>query len=562
MQQHVFAISQTCASSGIKHAIICPGSRSAPLVFAFTQAGITCHSVVDERSAGYMALGMAQQLREPVALICTSGTASLNFFPSIAEAFYQKIALLVLTADRPPELLNQQDGQMIMQKDVYGSHVLASYELPCYTHGKENINETVTIVSKALVQSMGERNGPVHINVPLCEPLYPEKGNTVKLKLPEQPALLPAEAMPVTDVVKKSVLKAWMGNAKKMVLVGQMPVSGALNGALTELSKHPDVVILCDVLSNEFEFNTALHFDYLLTRADAETQEALQPDCIISLGGPVLSKSLKLWLQKQKPLHHFRINAGDEKVDTYKNVTQHIKGNAPGLLYSLALQTGNLSDEKNYFRSFWETADVVVAKAINTFATNGQWSELHAMDLVLQAIPDAANVQVGNSSIIRYASHLARINPSWVMSGNRGTSGIDGCTSTAVGAAKVNNRPTVLLTGDIAFLYDINALWQKELPHNLKIVVFNNEGGGIFQLIDGPSRHIQQLDYFTTPHTQSIKQIALQKGMEYYFCGSQNNWNKDAKPFFANSSKPALLELKFDRTTNAKLFQAFKQITL
>lgn len=560
MQQHVFAISQTCASAGIRHAIICPGSRSAPLVYAFTQAGIHCHSVVDERSAGYMALGMAQQVREPVVLICTSGTASLNFFPAIAEAFYQKIALLILTADRPPELLNQQDGQMIMQKDVYGRHVLASYELPCYTHGKENLAETTAVVSKAISQTLGERNGPVHINVPLSEPLYPAIGKPLKLKLPEHPAILPAEIKPIADTVKKTVAQHWTASAKKLVLVGQLPVNGSLNGALTELRKHPDVVIVCDALSNEFEFNTAPHFDYLITRADTQTLEALQPDCMISLGGPVLSKSLKQWLQKVKPAHHYRINTGDDKVDTYKNVTQHLKGNAADLLFALALQTR--SKEKSYYRSFWETADVLVENGIRSFVQNGKWSELHAMSKVLEAIPDAANVQVGNSSIIRYISHLAQLNPSWVMSGNRGTSGIDGCTSTAVGAAMVNNRPTVLLTGDIAFLYDINALWQKALPHNLKIIVFNNEGGGIFQLIDGPSRHAEQLDYFTTPHTQSIKQIALHKGMEYYFCDSQNNWDKDAKPFFANSSKPAILELKFNRDENAKLFQAFKQVTL
>jgi 2-succinyl-5-enolpyruvyl-6-hydroxy-3-cyclohexene-1-carboxylate synthase len=560
MQQHVFAISQTCVSAGIRHAIICPGSRSAPLVFAFTQSGITCHSVVDERSAGYMALGMAQQLKEPVILICTSGTASLNFFPAIAEAFYQKIPLLVLTADRPPELLNQQDGQMIMQKDVYGKHVLASLELPCYEHGKENVKETASVVNKAIGQAISDKKGPVHINVPLREPLYPS-GKSIPVT-PSKIDIQSSSISLVPEKVKQTIAGAWRASSKKLVLVGQMPLSGSLNGALIELSKHPDVVIVCDLLSNQYEFNTAPHFDYLLTRADAKTLAPMQPDFVISVGGPVLSKSLKGWMQKQQFAHHFRLNLGEEKIDTYKNVTQHISGDAAELLFILALQYASKAKADSYFKSFWKAADAVMEKAITTFVQNGDWSELHAMNGVLQSIPDAANVQVGNSSIIRYISHLGMIDPSWVMSGNRGTSGIDGCTSTAVGAAMVNNRPTVLLTGDIAFLYDINGLWQKQLPHNLKIVVFNNEGGGIFQLIDGPSKHKAQLDYFTTPHTHSIEQIALQKGLDYYFCGSENDSKKTLRSFFANNKKAALLELKIDRTENAALFQAFKKITL
>lgn len=239
-----------------------------------------------------------------------------------------------------------------------------------------------------------------------------------------------------------------------------------------------------------------------------------------------------------------------------------MQGNAGELLFTLARQTNRKRTPDSYYKSFWETANRFAAAAVRSFVQGNDWSELHAMDKVLRSVADVTNVQVGNSSIIRYISHLGNINPSWVMNGNRGTSGIDGCTSTAVGAARVNNRPTVLLTGDIAFLYDINGLWQKELPHNLKIVVFNNEGGGIFQLIDGPSGHAAQLDYFTTPHNFSIKQIALQKGLDYYFCGSAQEWGKETKSFFANSSKPALLELKFDRTANAKLFQSFKKIKL
>jgi 2-succinyl-5-enolpyruvyl-6-hydroxy-3-cyclohexene-1-carboxylate synthase len=555
MQQHVYTISKTCATAGIKHAVICPGSRSAPLVFAFTQSSITCHSVVDERSAAYIALGMAQQLNEPIVLICTSGTAALNFFPAIAEAYYQKIPLLVVTADRPVELLNQQDGQMIMQKGVYGNHVRASYELPCYLEGKENISETKNIIQQAILETLADGRGPVHVNVPLREPLYP-----TSLIRSEKTVVKELDVASKTISVSEHqfVLEAWRQSKKKLVLIGQMPCDGPLNGALQELQHHDDVVLICDVLSNEYGFNTASQFDYLLQRADEKTLTELEPDCILSLGGPVLSKSLKLWLQKIKPATHVRFNANAEQVDTYKNATKHIEGNPSSLLFQLGLSSKGKTISR--YKQFWLVANAVVAHYTENFISANTWSELHALHETLKRIPDAANVQVGNSSIIRYLSNLGAIHPSWVMNGNRGTSGIDGCTSTAVGAAMVNNRPTYLLTGDIAFLYDRNALWNT-LTHNLKIIVFNNGGGGIFQLIDGPRKHKKQLEYFTTPHSHSIKQIAFQNELQYYLCKEKSDFKK-CETFFSSISTPGILEIAVDMELNTRIFQQFKSLPL
>lgn len=555
MQQHVYTISQTCEAAGIKHAVICPGSRSAPLVYAFTQSNITCHSVVDERSAAYIALGMAQQLNEPVVLICTSGTAALNFFPAIAEAYYQRLPLLVLTADRPRELLNQQDGQMIMQNEVYGKHVRASFELPCYEEGKEDITETIKLIERAILATLAEGQGPVHVNVPLREPLYPQT-----LKRLAKPSLLTdrVDDKPISVQEQQEVINAWKRSKRKLILVGQMTCDGSLNGALQELQQLDDVVIVCDVLSNEYGFNTASQFDYLLQRADPQTLAELEPDCILSMGGPVLSKALKLWLQKLKPASHIRFNVNADKIDTYRNVTRHIQGNPASLLFQLGVSARPQNGSR--FKHFWLVANAVVAHYVEKFVSEDTWSELHAMNEVLRYIPDAANVQVGNSSIIRYISNLGAINPSWVMNGNRGTSGIDGCTSTAVGAALVNNRPTYLLTGDIAFLYDINALWNA-IPNNLKIVVFNNGGGGIFRLLEGPRRHKQQLDYFTTPHNRSIKQIALQNGLQHYLCTERNELRK-ASRFFDYKSGASLLEIQVDIEWNQTVFEQFKSLPL
>ncbi len=559
MQQHVFAISQTCNQLGIKHAVICPGSRSAPLVFAFTQnKDVNCISITDERSAAFIALGMAKQLQQPVVLICTSGTAALNFYPAIAEAFYQKIPLIVLTADRPPEFLNQQDGQMITQKNVFEKNILASFELPCYVHGKENLQETSNTILTAIGISNGFIKGPVHINVPLREPLYPTAKKTFSF---HSTLLTTAPPHPLTPSPFLPLKKAWLKSEKKVILIGELPINNGLFTTLFELSKNNDVVILCDVLSNKQSVCTAPHFDFIVSQSDEKTLLELEPDLIISFGGSVLSKAVKLWLKKQKPKHHFRIQQQNELVNTYNNVTAFIKSNPEIVLKELVEKKEDTTQQNNY-KLLWKKIDELAAFRISHFIKLNSFSELQATNIILNNLPDACNFHIANSSVIRYVSLLGNLKPSWQMSGNRGTSGIDGSTSTAVGAALINNKPTVLLTGDLAFLYDRNALWNHCVSNNLRIIVFNNYGGGIFTLIDGPSSVKEQLNYFTTPHRQSIKNTVLDNGLGYYFCDSENELKKAIKIFFDLAKKAAVLEITFNLQENAKVFKSFKKIKL
>lgn len=559
MQQHVFAISQTCEALGITHAVICPGSRSAPLVFAFTQQkNITCYTVIDERSAAYMALGMAQQLRKPVALICTSGTAALNFYPAVAEAFYQRIPLLVLTADRPPHLLHQQDGQMIDQRNVYGTHVRGSYMLPCYDHGKENLKKTTVIVADAIARSSSPAAGPVHINVPLTEPLYPEKNKAPQLHEQVSAWLKKIAEPAVNDADFDALEKAWIGSKKRMIIVGLSVTQEKWITPLLALREHDDVVVLADVASNQHAMATTKLFDGMIGAADPKILKQLEPDLVVSFGGPVLSKSLKLWLKKQQPVH-FRIQTEEEQINTYQHRLQTIYAKPEDTLNRLASIEWRSTPEKT-FENAWQRASLAYHNKTLAFTKQKTWSELHATSRILQAIPDGSNLHLSNSSAIRYASMTGEWSDSWIMNSNRGTSGIDGCTSTAVGAAIVNNRQTVLITGDLGFLYDRNALWNEHVPPNLRIVVLNNFGGGIFTLIDGPSQHKQQLPYFTTPHKQLVKATALQNGLDYYFCDSIGSLEKQLKTFFEPYNKAAVLELSFDMKQNASVFKAFKKL--
>lgn len=566
MQQHVYSIALTCRLLGVEQVIICPGSRSAPLVFAFSSIReFTITSVLDERSAGYMALGMAQQTRKPVVLICTSGTAAINFYPAIAEAYYQQIPLLVLTADRPSELLNQQDGQMINQQNLYGSHVKASFNLPNFAHQDEQHKQTVSIIAAALSAASGEHCGPVHVNVPLSEPLYPTH-------IPKQFSQLEKSILTwlhkhsrnaevVNSPGVQSVTRAWIRAKKKLVIIGQALLREAWITPLLKLAVENDVVILTDLTSNQLAACSVPNFDKLIAASDVRQLQQLQPDFILSFGGAVLSKSLKNWLKQIKPETHIRVDKHDYLIDTYGNVTHHIQLPVEDVLNGLAELKWNSPPEPVY-RNCWLSASAKLDAKLKPYLCKPIWSELHAIAHLISKLPIGANLQLANSSAIRYVSWSGTSRTDVLINGNRGTSGIDGCTSTALGAAMVNRRTTVLVTGDLAFLYDRNALQLNKIPTNLKIVVINNQGGGIFTLIDGPTKHKAFAQYFTTPHRVNIKNIALENHLDYYFCQSINGLDKVLDAFFNPLSKAAILELKFDMKINAALFKKFKQLKI
>lgn len=552
MQNHVYAIAEACKRAGLTDVIICPGSRSAPLLYAFaTDTFFTCHSVIDERSAAYMALGMAQHNRKPAILISTSGTAAANFLPAVCEAFFQHVPLLVLTADRPEEMLHQQDGQMIDQKHLFGNHVKAFVQVPCYPHGRENLKQTFTLISEIIATSVNNEKGPVHINVPLAEPLY-EMG-----KKPVFSQQWNAKPKSKPDLFNADLQNAWIRARRKLIVQGQHHPDAQLFTALHRLQDDEATVVFADLLSNQQHEHCITHFDAILTLSDSSKLKSLQPDLIISAGGPVLSKATKKWLQQCKPEHHFRIDEHNHVIDTYHNVTHHIRGKAADVLGTLT----TISGQANTYKKTWLKLNELTRIALGNKLIAKGFSEFLATQELMQLIPDACNVQVGNSSIIRYVSWLANINPSWVISGNRGTSGIDGSTSTAAGAARVNNRLTFLLTGDVAFLYDIHILLTSSLPDNLKIVVFNNGGGRIFEWIDGPSRYPDFLPYFTTPHQADIQAICKAAKVHY---STASNQAQLKKAFSETLQHPgaAVLEIKFNPAENLKAMKQFKQIRL
>lgn len=564
MQQHALTIAITCKLLGVKHLVLSPGSRSAPLVMAFNAVGgFDIHIAIDERSAAYQALGMAQQMRVPVMLLCTSGTAAANYYPAVAEAYYQRIPLLVFTADRPEAFLHQQDGQMIDQKHLFGQHVRHFVQIPEYAHGKEQHKQVVALMAEAISKTNHRYKGPVHINVPFTEPLYqlPEFKSTIHTLTKQVNQWLYKhvhDAKP--QQIPEELLYAWLNSERKLILIGQEWAHADWVEPLTKLANCDDVVVLSDVVSNAHPFCTAQGFDYLLQTANENSLQQLQPDFIISLGGQFVSKKLKLWLRQTQPQYHFRIQSEDEKVNTYQNVTHFIECSATQVFTALS-EIEWYHQTSNTYKQNWQTHAQKGLAKFHTQVLQSGWNELHAMYAVLQQLPDVCNVQLANSSVVRYASYLGTLHNSWLVNANRGTSGIDGSTSTAVGAAKVNLRPTVLITGDLSFGYDINALWQQHLPNNLRIIVFNNNGGGIFKLIDGPDSFKPAQPYFTTPMKVNVKGLATSFGLRYYQANDLKKLNAILNQFLDPMNTCAVLELNFDMDANAKAFKKLMKKT-
>ncbi|MCU0421230.1 MAG: 2-succinyl-5-enolpyruvyl-6-hydroxy-3-cyclohexene-1-carboxylic-acid synthase [Bacteroidia bacterium] len=561
MHEPAFSAALTCKLLDVKHVVLSPGSRSAPLVFAFTNdPDFEVHIAIDERSAAYQAMGMAQQLQKPVVLICTSGTAAANYYPAVCEAFYQRIPLLLLTADRPPELLHQQDGQMINQQQLFGSHVRAFYQMSV---NPDKSKHTVTILAEAIAKSCFPVKGPVHINFPFVEPLYQLNNLNKTVQLKQQIGkwlnkhLIRSATSPTNEELDELTF-AWVNSKKRIILIGTQHMDYTCWQALKTIHENNQAVIIADVTSNFHQFASICHIDQIIQALSIKEEN--KPDFILSLGGPLLSKPLKKWLTGCNPQWHFRINQEPETINTYGNLT-HLLSLQPATVFNeiAAIQLFDNTQEQQYVQKFI-TLDKQIEQYKNKLISKSNWNEISAIDYIKKELPQVCAIQLGNSSAIRLFANTGNNSNGWQLFANRGTSGIDGSLSTALGAAIINQRLTFCILGDLSFGYDINALWRLNLPPQLRIIVINNHGGGIFKLIDGPNTHPEYLSYFTTPVKVNVQELANAFGLEHYLCRNMNELEKKFKKFSSPLGKASILELEFNDETFHTFYKKFTSI--
>ncbi len=549
-----------CVAKDIKHVVISPGSRNAPLTIGFTHhTEITPYSIVDERCAAFFALGMAQQLNQPVALVCTSGSALLNYYPAIAEAYYSDIPLVIISADRPVERIDIGDGQTIRQKNVFQNHILYSANLYSelvlekesndpklqqkqFEAQKHNEREVNLALNKAI-----EEKGPVHINVPFYEPLY-DTVESIEVK--------PLEIFPelkerhYSEKQLKHYADEWNRAKRKMVIVGVAQPDLVEQKFLNELAKDPGVIVFTETTSN-------LHQEEFFTRIDtiigpiekAENREELfkklQPDILLTFGGMIVSKKIKSFLRNYNPQHHWHIDS-KKAYNTFFCLNKHFETDVNSFFSEfLPLTTRSQSD----YGEYWKSVRRKRQKRHEEYMAEIPYSDLKAMQQIVPEVPKKTVIHFGNSSVIRYAQ-LFQWDPSMKIYCNRGTSGIDGSVSTAVGAAVTSNSPVLMVTGDLSFFYDSNALWNNNTPSSFRVIVLNNNGGGIFRILPG-NKNTENFDkYFETVHNLNAKPICELYNFEYYKADSEESVENSLRDFFKDSERPKLLEIFTPRKVN------------
>ena len=549
--QPILDLVAICAAQGIRQVVLSPGSRCAPLTLAFARhPEMEVRTISDERSAAFIALGMAQQLKQPVVLVCTSGSAALNYFPAIAEAFFQQIPLLVLTADRPPEWVDQWDGQTIFQEEVYGKHVKKSFRFPDTFAHTDQVRHAHRISNEAILLSRQFPAGPVHLNIPLREPFYPEEGEI--FNFPKHPPVVTLESSTVrlSDASLKK-LKTELANFKRILLVpGQQETNPALLAVIEHLAQNQQAVVVADSLSNLQGKGTITLHDHWLGRE--ELQEALAPDLVISFGKSIISKSLKLFLRKQE-IQHWHIQPDAQAKDTYARLTRILGSEPLAFLTWLATQLPSLESD---YAQRWQLLEEQVADILPKALKEVEFGEYPAVKQVLDALPANGQLHVANSMAIRYVNFLGRRTQEICC--NRGTSGIDGSNSTAVGASLVSQEPVTLLTGDMAFFYDRNAFWHNYPIPNLRVIVLNSHAGGIFRLIDGPARQPELVEFFETKQSLNASSLASEYGFDYASVMTSEELESALVKFYEPSLQPKIIEITSSSPRNAEILKQIK----
>ncbi|MBV9311379.1 MAG: 2-succinyl-5-enolpyruvyl-6-hydroxy-3-cyclohexene-1-carboxylic-acid synthase, partial [Solirubrobacterales bacterium] len=484
------ALSEELARCGLRHACTSPGSRSAPIVLALVrEAEISCLSHVDERSSGFFALGLAKSSGRPVAIACTSGTAAANLAPAVIEAAHARVPLIVLTADRPPELREVGAGQTIDQLRLYGSAAKWFFEVGIDTATVETMRFIRALACRAYWTAIDGPPGPVHLNFPLREPLIPPQ------PLPEDPVPARPDGRPWVSFDSPPPVSAQRrlpSEARTLIVAG----AGSPRG-LAELAADAGVPVLGDPLSGARSGPAAIaHYDLLLR---GEVFAAAQrPELVIRVGDLPTSKPLRSWLASLE-CEQVAIDRDRTWQDPDAVVAER--------LATLPAELPRAPDD-NWLRG-WRGADDAVAAALAA-ALGDRLSEPLVAARLAAWLPSEATLVAASSMPIRDLETFvaARENPPRMLS-NRGTNGIDGTVSSGLGAAYASGQPTVLLTGDLALLHDIGGLMaSSRLGIALTIVVLNNDGGGIFHFLPIAGQEDAFEEHVATPHGLDLGQAA------------------------------------------------------
>ncbi len=478
---------------GIDTAVVCPGSRNAPLTHNFVESGFQCYSVTDERSAGFYAIGLALSLRRPVAVCVTSGSAVLNLAPAVAEAAYRHLPILVISADRPADRIGQLEGQTIVQPGVFTTHTPPTYILP-ESHDEATYNHCNRLANEAMLSLSTEQ--PVHINVPITEPLY----NFTTPTLPDERIINVLKSDICNPAGAVAQLATRLSCCRRpMILIGQSPESENLNYAIKKLSER--FVVIYESLSCGYG---GIDFDRILPKCE---DKEYMPDFVVYTGDTFVSNRIKQFVKRAKGCEVWSISLKGEIHDTFNHLTTVIDGKASEILFSSANTPINITEDAISFKEIWDKSLTGIPTENKCFSEE---SAVREFETILGEAKDAT-VHYANSMAIRlgnkYARHYCYV--------NRGTNGIEGTLSTAAGFSLASAKRTYCVIGDLSFFYDCNALWNTQLSGNLRILLLNNGGGRIFDSLKGAKSSPAFEQYISASHCATAKGICESYNAQY-----------------------------------------------
>lgn len=546
---------------GVETVICSSGSRNVSLLMeADTQIKMRKYVVVDERCAGFVGLGNALVSQKPVALICTSGTALLNYAPAVAEAYYQNVPLIVISADRPMEWIDQDDSQTIRQPGVFSNYSKYFVDIDACRAEKEYLWYVNRIVNEGLITALAGRKGPVHFNVHLpgtpIQPLpkYSALGEKFEIATPNRR-------------LDKELLKELVARAegkRVMITAGFMAPDNKLQRGMAILASLPNVCVMAETISNIhlpaecYKVDTPL-FKLLTSSDDIVETDVYKPDILISIGGALVSRQLKEFLRRCKPEQHWQVGEFRNVVDCFQSLTTIIDISPAEFIpyFAKRLQRSQSSGKEiqDYAHKWSELRedDQQLWKSM-------PWTDLTALDTVFRKIPSSCNLFLSNGTAVRYAQILNHRPPHASFS-NRGVSGIEGSTSTAIGGMLAYPGMTVLITGDLSFAYDIGALGTKLADRRLKVIVLNNGGGDIFRFIKATSKLKIREKYLCADLSSDLRMIAATYEWNYFEASDHKGLLRVLPAFLEESSSPGILDLQtFNGDLNADTLRSFLHI--
>lgn len=555
-------LAETLVRLGLQVAVVCPGSRSAPLAIALAQqSGLEAIPVLDERSAAFFALGLAKQTGRPAALVCTSGTAGANFYPAVIEARESRVPLLVLTADRPPELRDCNAGQTVDQQKLFGGFVNWYHEVATPTAAVSQLAYLRQAAIYAWERTQRPVAGAVHLNLPFRDPLAPvpqPEALALRASLDEAHFFAnvgPCDAGPEQGGDLGSILPLSALSPRSLIIAGiaQFPSATAAQSycrAIAHLSSRLGLPVLAEGLSplrNYARLNPYLVSSYDTLLRDADLATELAPEGVIRIGEMPTSKELRHWLERTQP-QQWVVDRGDRNLDPLHLRTTHLRTSVQHLATSLS---GPPASPTDYLKRWLHLEKTCWQQQRDTLQSLDALIEAKTAWVLSQCLPPGTPLIIANSTAVRYVEWFwepgdRAIQPFC----NRGANGIDGTLSTALGIAH-GNRPSVLLTGDLALLHDTNGfLLRPRLRGHLTIVLINNRGGGIFENLPIAQFEPPFEEFFATPQSVEFAALCATYGIAHE---PIQTWEQLAQALKVLPSEGVrVLELQCDRKLNAR----------